>query len=99
MRYCLFLLAAGLLDAIMTQVGMEKGAIQEGNPLMGLAIEKSWIFFYLIKIFLPAALTFLYYLKPLKGKIKFMLQTACGLYLSVLVVHIVWIYLYLNDSA
>jgi hypothetical protein len=98
MKFCLFLLAAGLTDAVLTQFGILVGVINEGNPLMEVAIQKSWVFFYLIKILLPVALIGLFYLQPLKGKSKVLLVSTCVLYVSVLFVHLVWIFLYLNES-
>jgi hypothetical protein len=99
MRLCLFLLLAGILDAVLTQFGIVFGIIEEGNPVMELAIEKSWTFFYLIKIFLPLLLIGLFYLRPLKGRIRILLVSACFLYFSVLCYHLVWILLFLNTTA
>ena len=53
MRLCLFLLFAGLLDAVLTHFGIVSGIVEEGNPMMKLVIEKSWSYFYILKIFLP----------------------------------------------
>jgi hypothetical protein len=99
MKFCLFLLAAGMLDAVSTHFGIENGVIKEGNPFMELLIKKSWIFFYFIKILLPLVLIGLFYLAPFKGKLRVLLVTTCVLYLSVLCYHLYWIYLYLNTSA
>jgi hypothetical protein len=99
MRLCLFLLLAGIVDAVLTQFGIVFGIIEEGNPVMEFAIEKSWTFFYIIKIFLPLLLIGLFYLRPLKGRIRILLVSTCLLYLSVLCYHLVWILLFLNTSA
>ena len=99
MRLCLFLLFAGILDAVLTHFGIVLGIIEEGNPLMEFAIEKSWMFFYIIKIFLPLLLIGIFYLRPLKGRIRTLLVAACVLYLSVLCYHMVWILLFLNTTA
>jgi hypothetical protein len=99
MRFCIFLLTAGLLDAVSTQIGIGLGVIKEGNPIMEFAINKSWIIFYFIKIVLPLVLIGLFYLAPFKGKLRILLVTTCVLYLSVLCYHLYWIYLYLNTSA
>lgn len=99
MRLCLFLLIAGLLDAILTHFGIVSGIVEEGNPIMKTVIEKSWSFFYMIKIFLPLLLLGLFYLRPLKGGIRTLLVSTCVLYFSVLVYHMVWIVLYFNSAS
>ncbi|ETI70614.1 DUF5658 family protein [Neobacillus vireti] len=99
MRLCLFLLIAGVVDAVMTHLGIVSGFVEEGNPVMQFFIAKSWSYFYLIKIFLPLALLGLFYLRPLKGWIKKLLISTCVLYFSVLVYHMVWIVLYLNTKS
>lgn len=99
MRLCLFLLVAGMLDAVLTHFGITAGFVEEGNPLMKLIIEKSWSYFYLIKIFLPLLLLGLFYLRPFNKKMKTLLLSTCVLYLSALVYHMVWIVLYLNTSS
>lgn len=98
MRLCLFLLFAGVLDAILTHFGISSGFVEEGNPMMKLVIEQSWSYFYLIKIILPLALLGLFYLRPFKGWIRTLIVSTCFLYLSVLVYHMVWIVLYINTS-
>ncbi|WP_052353682.1 DUF5658 family protein [Neobacillus jeddahensis] len=98
MKPCVFLLAAGLLDAILTHIGIVAGLIEEGNPLMRLVMEQSWFTFYLIKIFLPLILLGLYYFRPFKGIVRILLYSTCFLYLSILGYHMVWISLNLNPS-
>jgi hypothetical protein len=98
MRLCIFLLVAGLLDAVFPHFGISAGFVEEGNPMMKLIIENSWTYFYIIKIFLPLLLLGLFYLRPFKGKMRTLLISTCVLYLSVLVYHMVWIVLYLNTS-
>ncbi|MDQ6595991.1 hypothetical protein E2K98_17285 [Bacillus salipaludis] len=99
MKTCLFLLIAGLIDAVLTHIGIAFGIVEEGNPMMKLIIEKSWVFFYLVKIILPLVLIGLFYLRPLKGKIRTLLTAAGILYFSVLAYHLVWILLYLNTTS
>lgn len=99
MRFCFFLLVAGTMDAVLTHLGIVSGFVEEGNPLMSHVIEKSWIYFYMIKIFLPIILIGLFYIHPLKGRIRTLLISSCVLYLSVLIYHMVWIFLYLNPAA
>jgi hypothetical protein len=99
MRLCLFLFFAGLMDAVLTHFGIVSGIVVEGNPLMKLVIEKSWSYFYIIKVFLPLMLLGLFYLRPLKGWIRTLLVSTCVLYLSVLVYHMVWIVLYFNTAS
>ncbi|MEH7097308.1 DUF5658 family protein [Neobacillus vireti] len=96
MKPCIFLFTAGLLDAILTHVGISLGFIEEGNPMMREIIDEGWSYFYLIKIFLPMVLIFLFYLKPFQGIIRKLLISTCVLYLSVLAYHMVWVILYLN---
>lgn len=98
MRLCIFLLTAGLLDAVLTHFGITEGFVEEGNPLMKRVIEKGWSYFYLIKVFLPLVLLALFYLRPFTGKIRTLLISTCVLYLSVLAYHIVWITLYFYTS-
>src|SRR3954466_14129599 len=99
MKFCIFLLIAGLLDAVLTHFGIVSGIVEEGNPVMKTVIDKSWSFFYIIKISLPLLLLGLYYLHPLKGWLRTLLVSTCVLYLSVLVYHMVWIALYLNSAS
>jgi hypothetical protein len=99
MRLCLFLLLAGILDAVLTHFGITLGLIKEGNPVMEFAIEKSWLLFYLIKIFLPLLLIGIFTIRPLKGRIRTLLVATCLLYFSVLCYHLVWIVLFLNTSS
>jgi hypothetical protein len=98
MKPCIFLFAAGLLDAILTNIGISLGFIEEGNPMMRGVIHEGWSYFYLIKIFLPLVLIVLFYLKPFKGIIRTLLISTCVLYVSVLAYHMVWVFLYLNTS-
>lgn len=98
MRLCLFLLLAGLMDAILTNLGIHYGIVEEGNPLMKFVISKSWILFYMIKVFLPLCLVWLFYYRPFKGRTRFLLYTASFLYFSVLAYHLFWILLYLHAS-
>ncbi|MDQ1147460.1 hypothetical protein QE429_004287 [Bacillus sp. SORGH_AS 510] len=98
MRLCVFLLFAGLLDAALTHFGIVSGFVTEGNPVMKFVINKSWSYFYLIKISLPLLLLGLFYLRPLKGWMKTLLLSTCVLYLSVLVYHAAWVILYFNTS-
>jgi len=98
MNPCIFLLAAGVLDAILTHVGISLGCIEEGNPMMREVIREGWSYFYLIKIILPLALIVLVYLKPFKGTIRTLLISTCILYLSVLAYHMVWVILYFNAA-
>ncbi|OIK15874.1 hypothetical protein BIV60_07855 [Bacillus sp. MUM 116] len=99
MKICVFLLIAGLLDAVLTQLGIENGIIKEGNPIMTQVIESGWVYFYMIKIILPLILIGLFYLRPLKGRVKTLLTATGVLYFSVLAYHLVWILLYLNMSS
>jgi len=99
MKLCLFLLLAGILDAVLTHFGIAFGIIEEGNPIMEFAIEKSWMFFYIIKIFLPLLLIGIFLLRPLKGRIRTLLVVTCVLYFSVLCYHLVWILLFVNTSS
>ncbi|MFL6556526.1 MAG: DUF5658 family protein [Bacillus sp. (in: firmicutes)] len=99
MRLCLFLLIAGLLDAVLTHFGIVSGFVEEGNPMMKSVIEKSWSYFYIIKVLLPLLLLGLFYLHPLEGKIKTLLVSTCILYLTVLLYHMVWIVLYFNTAS
>lgn len=98
MRLCLFLLVAGLLDAVLTHFGIISGIIEEANPLMLAVMEKSWAYFYIIKILLPFLLIGLYILRPLQGKLRALLISACAIYFSVLVYHLAWILLYFHTS-
>ncbi|WHY78706.1 DUF5658 family protein [Neobacillus sp. WH10] len=98
MRLCLFLLFAGVLDAVLTHFGIASGFVEEGNPMMKLVIEQSWSYFYMIKIVLPLLLLSLFYYRPLKGWIRKLIASTCVLYLSVLVYHTIWIILYINTS-
>jgi hypothetical protein len=98
MRLCIFLLIAGLMDAILTHLGVVYGIVTEGNPVMKFVISQSWTYFYIIKVFLPLLLIGLFYLRPLKGWMKTLLLSTCVLYFSVLVVHAAWIILYYQTS-
>jgi hypothetical protein len=99
MRLCLFLLIAGILDAVLTHFGIASGFVVEGNPMMKYVIEKSWTYFYTIKIFLPIVLIGLFYFQPLQGWLRTLLISTCVLYLSVLIYHLAWILFYLNTAA
>jgi Domain of unknown function (DUF5658) len=98
MRLCLFLLFAGILDAILTHFGILSGIIEEANPLMQAVMDKGWTYFYFIKILLPFMLIGLYFLRPLEGRLRTLLISACVIYFSVLVYHMAWILLYFHTS-
>ncbi|WP_042357015.1 DUF5658 family protein [Bacillus rubiinfantis] len=98
MRFCLFLLFAGVLDAVMTHAGIALGLVKEANPLMRFVIELNWSLFYGIKIILPLLLVILALLRPITGKIKLLLLTACVCYSSILVYHLGWILLFANTA-
>jgi hypothetical protein len=97
MKPCVFLLVAGLLDAVLTHFGISAGLVEEGNPMMRHVIEQSWVYFYLIKVLLPLLLLGIVYFRPFKGRIKMLLHSTCVLYLAVLAYHMVWIILNLNN--
>jgi hypothetical protein len=99
MRLCLFLLIAGILDAVLTHFGIISGIIEEANPLMRAVMDNSWAYFYFIKILLPFLLIGLYFLRPLKGRLRTLLISACAIYFTVLVYHMAWILLYFRTSA
>jgi len=90
MKYCLFLLIAGLLDAVFTNFGMALGLVDEGNPVMNFVIKHGWFYFYLIKILLPLVLIGLFYLRPLTGMLRNLLISASFLYGMILLLHIGW---------
>lgn len=94
MRFCIFLLIAGALDAFLTHFGIASGIIEEGNPVMKFVMEKSWFHFYLIKILLPLVLIGLYYFRPLTGRIRTLLISASVLYFTVILFHMAWILIY-----
>lgn len=99
MRLCLFLLIAGIMDAVLTHFGIISGIIEEANPLMRAVMDKSWTYFYLIKILLPFMLIGLYFLRPLEGSLRTLLISASAIYFAVLVYHMAWILLYFRTSA
>jgi hypothetical protein len=99
MRASLFLLIAGVVDAVLTKVGVTFGIIEEGNPAVKLVIEKSWYLFYLIKISLPLLLIGIILFRPLKGWVKGLIRASCAVYLSVLAIHFSWIFFYLKSIA
>ncbi|MDR7002456.1 DUF5658 family protein [Neobacillus niacini] len=99
MKICVFLLLAGLLDAVLTNLGIANGMIKEGNPIMKQVIEIGWVYFYMIKIIFPLILIGLFYLQPLKGRIRTLLTAAGVLYFSVLAYHLIWILHYLNIAS
>lgn len=95
MKLCFFLLIAGMLDALLTQIGIGQGIIQEGNPLIHYLFEKSWLLVYIVKVALPLILLGLLLYRPLKSRIvSILLVVTSVLYLSVLAYHLVWILLY-----
>lgn len=96
MRHCLFLLAAGFADAALTQLGIVSGFVDEGNPLMRLAIEKSWTFFYVIKIILPLILITISCIQPLTGMLRRLMISASFLYGTVLCLHLSWLISFLK---
>jgi hypothetical protein len=97
MQAGLFLLIAGVLDAVLTQLGVSFGIIEEGNPAVKLVIEKSWLLFYLIKVSLPLLLIGIIFRQPLKGWVKALIRASCAVYLSVLAIHFSWIVIYLTS--
>ncbi|MDP4085580.1 MAG: DUF5658 family protein [Bacillota bacterium] len=98
MKAGLFLLFAGLLDALLTHLGISLGKISEMNPFMNIVIYKSWLLFYLVKILLPLILIGILYLRPLTGKTKVLLTSCCTLYLGILLYHLALIFYYLDLS-
>lgn len=98
MRACFFLLIAGLLDAVLTHMGVAFGLIEEGNPLVKFLMEKSWTLFYLIKVSLPIVLIGIMFFRPLQGWIKKLLTASCVVYFSILMIHCSWIAIYLHSS-
>jgi hypothetical protein len=97
MRAGLFLLIAGVLDAVLTQLGVSFGIIEEGNPAVKFVIEKSWLLFYLIKVSLPLLLIGIIFCQPLKSGVKALIRASCAVYLSVLAIHFSWIVFYLTS--
>jgi hypothetical protein len=97
MRAGLFLLIAGVLDAVLTQLGVSFGIIEEGNPAVKLVIEKSWLLFYLIKVSLPLLLVGIIFCQPLNSWVKALIRASCAVYLSVLAIHFSWIAFYLTS--
>lgn len=99
MKAGFFLLIAGLLDALFTQLGIRFGIIEEGNPAVKLVMDKSWLLFYLIKGTLPLILLGIVLFRPLKGWVKGLMKVSCAVYLSVLAIHFTWIVYYLKAFA
>jgi len=98
-RTCYFLLAAGLLDGLLTHFGVANGLIEEANPLARFMIEKSWILFYIVKISLPLLLMRIMLIRPLTGWIRKCMKAGSLLYLSVLIYHGYWIALFVSSRA
>ncbi|MDP4106124.1 MAG: DUF5658 family protein [Bacillota bacterium] len=97
MRAGLFLLISGVLDAVLTHLGVTFGIIEEGNPAVNLVIEKSWLLFYLIKVSLPLLLIGIIICRPLKRWVKTLIRASCAVYLTVLAIHFSWIVFYLTS--
>lgn len=98
MKLCLFLLIAGILDALLTQIGIVQGIIQEGNPLIQYLFEKSWLLVYSVKVVLPLILLGLLLYHPLKSRfVSILLVSTSVLYLTVLAYHLFWILLYVKS--
>lgn len=99
MKLCLFLLVAGVVDALLTQFGIVNGMIQEGNPLIQYLLTKSWFLVYAVKLVLPLALLWLWVYRPFQSRIvHILLYSTSVLYLFVLFYHLLWILLFVKTS-
>jgi hypothetical protein len=90
----LFLLAAGLTDAILTDLGLKAGLIEEANPLMNALYKHSVVGFYALKIILPLLLVILLFKRLPSRKVAGMVSVAAFIYTGILVLHASWAIIY-----
>ncbi len=92
-KIAVFLLAAGLTDAALTDLGLRLHVITEANPLMRFIYMHAYPLFYGMKLFLPLALWLLLSrFTPKKFHIS-LIGAACILYAGVMLLHARWIML------
>lgn len=92
-KFAAILLAAGLADAALTDLGLRLQVITEANPLMRLIYMHAYPLFYGMKLFLPLALLLLSrHFTPKKYHLS-LIGAACIIYAGVMLLHAHWIML------
>lgn len=92
-KFAAILLAAGLADAVLTDLGLRLQIITEANPFMRLIYMHAYPLFYGMKLILPLALLLLLpKFTPRKYHIT-LIGAACIIYAGVMLLHARWIML------
>ncbi|AZN40473.1 DUF5658 family protein [Paenibacillus albus] len=86
-----FILIASASDAVLTDLGLRSGIIQEANPFMDWLYHQSPLAFLLFKVMLPLLLLFLIPPKKVTKLLRSLMYITCSLYAVVLGMHGVWI--------
>lgn len=98
-RYFTLLAALNLLDGIFTFSGLRVGLIEEENPLMEILWELNPFCFLFSKIALSVLLLVVaYHFKKIATVFKYwkiVLILSCFAYTAVLIMHLIWISIYL----
>jgi len=88
-----FLIAGNTIDALLTHLGLQSGAITEANPFMDVIYETSPYLFLFLKLCLPLLLLLLVTKLPVQSRpVHVCLAAACVVYVLVLSLHGFWMY-------
>ena len=99
-KLLLYLFIANIIDAIATDIGLRHGVITEANIGIAFIYEASIFLYYLIKV--GGVSLGIYLLLHLQDKLQhkkvitLLLVTASLIYSGVLVLHVIWIALWLG---
>lgn len=94
-RSLCFIALAGILDAVLTDIGLRHHIIGEANPLMLLLYSNAYISYYVVKVLLPVPL---FLLKSGLKNLRFatsLFRLSVAVYAFVLALHVCWISAYL----
>nr|WP_275581988.1 DUF5658 family protein [Bacillus ectoiniformans] len=93
------MLSLSFFDALFTDVGLQHGVIEEGNPFAKFLYEIHWIAFYGWKLLLPLFLIWIYPLAASHRAVPIAMKTAVFIYAFLLIYHSCWLILAIRQQA
>ncbi|MFD2672548.1 DUF5658 family protein [Marinicrinis sediminis] len=97
-RWAFALVLFCLLDAIFTDIGLRFNWIEEANPVMAIVYVMHPIFFYVVKLALPALLCVIV-VRIHKRWFRYLVRGVTFLYAFVLILHAHWMLLVILHDA
>ncbi|RAV03506.1 DUF5658 family protein [Paenibacillus sp. YN15] len=88
----IFLVLAGLADAMLTDIGLRLQVITEANPFMRILYEQAYPLFYGVKLALPLLLLLISEKTAPQNYHKALIGVAFIVYTGVMLLHSFWMW-------